>query len=82
MYVMKQEEVQGGGLNPLSQEEISRMTSFDGYADYTQALCDQAAIIHYIGETKPWSKERPDVPTYSIFDRYYHLYEKLLTAKI
>jgi lipopolysaccharide biosynthesis glycosyltransferase len=75
MYVMKNSDVAEGRIDPLCQADIAEITSFDGYADYTQALCDNASIIHYIGETKPWKTDRPKSRTYEIFDRFYFAYE-------
>ena len=70
-YVMKIEDVEKGIYMPLYRDEIQVMDSFEGYADYTQAICDNASIIHYIGETKPWNIDRPQADTYKTFDRYY-----------
>jgi lipopolysaccharide biosynthesis glycosyltransferase len=75
MYVMKNSDVAEGRIDPLCQADIAEITSFYGYADYTQALCDNASIIHYIGETKPWKTDRPKSRTYEIFDRFYFAYE-------
>jgi lipopolysaccharide biosynthesis glycosyltransferase len=75
MYVMKNSDVAEGRLEPLYQADIPGISSFDEYADYTQALCDNASIIHYIGETKPWKADRPKSRTYEIFDRSYFTYE-------
>lgn len=76
MFVMKQEEVNRGILRPLTREEANSMENLDGYADYTQAIAEQAVIIHYIGETKPWNKERPDTATFRFFDSYYRSWEE------
>ena len=71
MYIMKVKDVQNGIIQPLHKNEVEQMEALEGYADYTQALCDNATIIHYIGESKPWDAARPDAGTYRIFDRYY-----------
>jgi hypothetical protein len=75
MYVMKNSDVAEGRIEPLYQADIPGISSFDEYADYTQALCDNASIIHYLGETKPWKTDRPKSRTYEIFDRSYFSYE-------
>jgi lipopolysaccharide biosynthesis glycosyltransferase len=80
MYIMKMADVQNGRLEPLYQSDIAGMTDFEGYADYTQALSDNASIIHYIGETKPWKADRPQSNTYRIFDRFYNEYEATANA--
>lgn len=75
-YVMKKAEMEKGIYKPLYRDEISSITSFDEYADYTQAICDNAAVIHYLGDTKPWNESRIDTATYRIFDRYFLAYSK------
>ena len=76
MYVMKPSDVAAGKIAPLYQADLPGIASFEEYADYTLALCDNASIIHYIGETKPWNVNRAQSNTYAIFDRYYNCYEK------
>jgi lipopolysaccharide biosynthesis glycosyltransferase len=75
MYIMKITDVQKGRLEPLCKNDIADMADFSGYADYTQALSENASIIHYIGETKPWKTDRPQSNAYRIFDRFYNEYE-------
>jgi lipopolysaccharide biosynthesis glycosyltransferase len=75
MYVMKVSDVAKGRIEPLYQADIPGISSFDEYADYTQALCDNASIIHYLAGTKPWKADRPKSRTYEIFDRSYFSYE-------
>lgn len=70
MYVMKNSDVQSGVFEPLYQSQIQTQDLI-GYMDYTQAICDSAAIIHYVGESKPWDESRPQARTYEIFDRHY-----------
>ncbi len=74
MYIMRSDEVNRGVFNPLTQEMADSMSNFDGYADFTQAIAESAAIIHYIGESKPWREGRPEARTYQIFDVYYNQY--------
>jgi lipopolysaccharide biosynthesis glycosyltransferase len=80
MYIMKMSDVQNGQFEPLYQSDIMGMTDFEGFADYTQALSENASIIHYIGETKPWKTDRPQSNTYRIFDRFYNEYEAAANA--
>lgn len=78
-FIMKPEDVANGIYSPLQQAEIGGISSFDEYADYTVSICDNATIIHYLGETKPWNEQRPDADTYDIFDRYFlHYSDKAL----
>lgn len=71
MYILNKAEVDRGCIMPLSQEELNKMSNFDGYMDYTRAIYDQAGVIHYIGETKPWNNMRPSAPTFEVFDKAY-----------
>lgn len=78
-YIMNVENAQKGILVPLYQQEINNLPSFDNYADFSIALRDNAAIIHYIGETKPWLASRPQSQTYQIFDTCYNQYKNIST---
>ncbi len=48
------------------EEELSKR-----YLNVTKQIYDNARVIHYLGDTKPWSKTRKDAAVYSIFDRAY-----------
>ncbi len=74
-YIMKSEDVNKNIFTPLTKSQLKETTDFSGFSDYTQALAEQAHIIHYIGTTKPWKKNRPHSQTYDIFDSYYYTYE-------
>lgn len=80
MYIMKVTDAQNGIFEPLKWSSITSMTNFDGYADCTQALSEIASIIHYIGVSKPWKKDRPQFYAYEIFDRFYNEYEAAASA--
>ncbi len=41
------------------------------YLNLTQGIYDQAAVIHYLADTKPWSVSRKEASVYEIFDRAY-----------
>ena len=71
MYVMKQEEAESGNLSPLRLSEIFNGEIPDGYLDYTESIYENAAVIHYMGGTKPWKEDRKEMPFYGIFDRAY-----------
>lgn len=73
-YIMKESEVNRGIFNPLIDSQVSTMTDFGGYMDYSQAMYDQASVIHYLGPDKPWVNNRPDVDTFRIFDQAYRYY--------
>lgn len=48
------------------------------YLNLTQGIYDQAAVIHYLADTKPWSATRKEASVYEIFDRAYTEYRKAL----
>lgn len=66
MYIMDQNEVNKGIFRPLNRDEMDSIS--DNFLNYAAAIRDQASVIHYIGESKPWNKERPSAETYEIFD--------------
>lgn len=74
MYVMKESDVNRGEILPLFQKEADSMEELTGYLDYTEAICSEAAIIHYIDNTKPWNSDRPYARTYEVFDVPYKEY--------
>ena len=71
LYVMKQDEAENGVFQPLRLNEIYHGEIPEGYLDYTESVYEQAAVIHYMGGTKPWKKDRDEMPFYEIFDRAY-----------
>ncbi len=45
------------------------------YQNVTDNIYENARIIHYLGRTKPWLKDREDSMVYRLFDQAYRLYE-------
>ncbi len=41
------------------------------YLNLTEQIYAQAAVIHYLADTKPWSRTRKEATVYGIFDRAY-----------
>ena len=41
------------------------------YLNLTEQIYAQAAVIHYLADTKPWSATRKEASVYEIFDRAY-----------
>lgn len=48
------------------------------HLNLTQRIYEQAAIIHYLADTKPWSTTRKAASVYEIFDRAYAQYSAAL----
>ncbi len=46
-------------------------TFLDQYLNLTEQIYAQAAVIHYLADTKPWSRTRKEATVYGIFDRAY-----------
>lgn len=46
-------------------------TFLDQYLNLTEQVYAQAAVIHYLADTKPWSRTRKEATVYEIFDRAY-----------
>lgn len=51
------------------------------YQNITRQIYENAKIIHYLGDTKPWSKTREDGRLYQIFDEAYSQYAGRMKAK-
>ncbi len=53
--------------------ELSKENSMlpETFVNATQFVAEEATIIHYMGDTKPWSTTREKSGVYEIFDRYY-----------
>ena len=70
-YVMDKDKVSAGILEPLEFASIRANEIPEGYLDYTRSVYDNAAIVHYMGGSKPWRKERESSAVYDIFDEAY-----------
>lgn len=70
-YVMNRERVEAGILEPLELSLIMANEIPEGYLDYTRSVYDNAAIVHYMGRSKPWRAERESSTVYDIFDEAY-----------
>ena len=46
-------------------------TFLSQYLNLTEQIYAQAAVIHYLADTKPWSRTRKEASVYEIFDRAY-----------
>jgi lipopolysaccharide biosynthesis glycosyltransferase len=76
MYVCKKSDIEQGIVQPIKADETTQVNEhISDYVDMTMAIYDNASIIHYIGETKPWDSKRPDSYCYGIFDKAYNMYK-------
>ncbi len=55
---------------------------FDRYRDVTYEVFQRASIIHYLGKTKPWLKDREESKAYDIFDAAYQIFRENLEKRI
>lgn len=76
MYICKKSDIEHGIVQPIKADETTQVNEhISDYVDMTMAIYDNASIIHYIGETKPWDSKRPDSYCYGIFDKAYNMYK-------
>lgn len=74
-YICHRDEISRGIIHPLYRDQVHKVDEHPGeYLDMTQAIYDEAHIIHYLGETKPLRQGRPPARCYQIFDRAYLSY--------
>ena len=70
--------VERGILTPLTYKEIAGDHIPEGYMDYTKSVYEAASVIHYMGGTKPWKKDRTPSEVYDLFDRAFFLTDERL----
>ncbi len=56
------------------KEQITKPDFYDKYQNISEQMYESAAIIHYMGETKPWNVTRQEASVYELFDRAYRIY--------
>ena len=78
-YIDKQAMAEGrlvfAGYNTLRQLGQTPQTLVERYQNVTKEICQNAKIIHYLADTKPWSTTRGAAAVYEIFDPVYMQYE-------
>ena len=84
-YYLDKAASAGGELIFADYEVMKKMGDdpdlfFRKYLSLTQGIYDQARVIHYLADTKPWSVTREGASVYEIFDRAYLEYRKALEA--
>lgn len=70
-YIIRESDAAKGDLLPIDFKSIASGQIPEGCLDYTQSVYDNAAVIHYMGGTKPWKADRDSAIIYSIFDEAY-----------
>ena len=71
-YAMDATLAASGDYKPLEFSKIKTGQIPDGYLDFTESVYENAAVIHYMGGTKPWKKDRDSALIYAIFDEAYN----------
>lgn len=74
-YLDKQ-KIRQGVLEFADYNEIRRLAAnpeiiLETYQDITMQIYQNAKVIHYLGNTKPWNKKRPESKVYEMFDEAY-----------
>ena len=71
-YAMDATAASAGDYRPLEFFKIQAGQIPEGYLDFTESIYENAAVIHYMGGTKPWKKDRESALIYAIFDEAYN----------
>lgn len=64
-------EVRFADYNEIRELSIEPEVFMDKYQNVTKEIYDHAKIIHYLGNTKPWSKTRKKSQLYNMYDKSY-----------
>lgn len=56
------------------QREADKPEFVETYQNVTRQIYENARIVHYLGDTKPWSKTRKQATLYDMFDEVYGEY--------
>lgn len=75
-YYVDKSGLLNGRLEFADYEVLQNITDYEKFAaiyqNLTQEIYENAKIIHYLGDTKPWSETRNQAAVYDIFDRAYY----------
>ena len=58
------------------QAQANNPEFLEEYQNVAKQIYDNAKIIHYLGDTKPWSQTRKPAVLYDLFDQAYEVYYK------
>jgi len=79
-YYLSKKALEQGKLEfarySLLQEQASNPVFAEEYQNVSKQIYDNAKIIHYLGDTKPWSKTRKAAVLFELFDQAYDVYYK------
>lgn len=71
-YICRKADIEAGVVRPMYRDEIAEVDAHpQDFYEMTQAIYEEAHIIHYLGETKPERADRPPASCYAIFDQAY-----------
>ena len=80
-YYINRDALAGGTLAFADYEDMKEFQTqpekMQEYINITQQIYNQARIIHYLGDTKPWSTTRKSAKVYEIFDQAYQVYSAI-----
>jgi hypothetical protein len=73
-YYLDQESMKNGILRFADYEEMKLIGKDPEqfarkFLNVTEQIYENAGIIHYLGDTKPWSSTRESAKVFEIFDR-------------
>ena len=73
-YYLNKKSLETGAVSFASYDTIKSFSeeggaSIDEYINVTSQIYESAHIIHYLADTKPWSKTRKEASVYEIFDK-------------
>lgn len=66
-------KVEFANYDTLQEEAKNADGLLKKYQNITEQIYDNAKIIHYLGDTKPWSKTREKSGLYELFDKAYDI---------
>lgn len=74
-YYVDKPELLNGRLKFADYEVLQNISDYEKfvstYQNLTQEIYENAKIIHYLGDTKPWSVTRNQAAIYDMFDKAY-----------
>ena len=84
-YYLDKAASAAGRVTFADYEEMKRMNEnpqqfLNDHLNLTEQIYEQAAVIHYLADTKPWSATRKPASVYDIFDRAYAFWKAELDA--
>lgn len=79
-YYLNKKDLEEGRITfadyKVLQNKANNSAFMEEYQNVTKQIYDNARIIHYLGDTKPWSGTRRPAVLFEIFDQAYEVYYK------